>query len=167
MDIFTAIRVHAYADVLSDKPTSDYRIRQIFRWFSEKFHTPLYDVYELPIYDVLQHYYEVHVEQLAAATDNESAEQLKQELRELGMTPEELRAWKDEEEAFEREVDEEAAAVAKKIAAKTAALAEKERKAGPKVFAAPEAGAVAPPDISLSFDDEPGASRTGLLGFKP
>lgn len=68
MDDLEAVKILALRAVL--KPTSDptYRIRQIFRWFSKTFHTPLAEVEAMPLEDVLQHYFESDYEQMVEDT---------------------------------------------------------------------------------------------------
>jgi hypothetical protein len=175
VDVYRAIRVHAYADVVAGKPTHDYSLRSIFRWYSEKFHTPLHLVEDLPVYDVMQHYYEWHAEQLVSATDAESVAAFHDELKELSMTEAELKRHQAEQDRqayedhlFNEEVDAEALAVAAKIAAKTAKRAAEEIAAGPRVFSVPEAGMTASePNISLAFGDEEPGPDAGMFGFKP
>lgn len=57
-----AIQIAALAAVAVDDFDEDYFYRRVFRWYSEKFHTPLHEVYELPFEFVLQHYFEVQYE---------------------------------------------------------------------------------------------------------
>ena len=45
-------------NVMAEEPPQDYIQRHINRWYSEKFHTPLHEVDELPRHDVLLTYYE-------------------------------------------------------------------------------------------------------------
>jgi hypothetical protein len=61
-DEIDAIRIRALRAVW--KPDHDSALRRIFRWYSEKFHTPLHRVQDLPMEEVLMHWYEVHYEQL-------------------------------------------------------------------------------------------------------
>lgn len=56
MDIFRAIQILAAKSVRDND--GEFKLRQIFRWYSKNFHTPLHLVEELPIEDVLQHYFE-------------------------------------------------------------------------------------------------------------
>jgi hypothetical protein len=62
MNLVDAVRVTALASVIY--PDSEYLLRHIFRVYSETFHTPLHIVYELPIDEVLMHYYEHKFEQM-------------------------------------------------------------------------------------------------------
>lgn len=87
MEHFLALRLLALRDVLRDRdgipaPASpEFLRRKIYRWFSEKFHTPLHLVDELPIDDILQHYYEANYEAM-------EEEDLQRELAVLTETPE-------------------------------------------------------------------------------
>jgi hypothetical protein len=62
MDIFEAVKAKALRCVL--RPDVEYMIRHIFRWYSRTFSTPLQEVYDLPLEEVLLHYYEVVFEDL-------------------------------------------------------------------------------------------------------
>jgi len=46
------------------KEVGDYNLRHIMRWYSRTFHTPLHMVEDIPLEDVLRHYYEVQFEDL-------------------------------------------------------------------------------------------------------
>jgi hypothetical protein len=46
------------------EPDGDYFIRKVFRWYSKEFSTPLHEVLELPLDDVLTHYWESQYEQM-------------------------------------------------------------------------------------------------------
>ncbi len=46
------------------RPDGDAVLRNLFRWFSKTFHTPLADVEEMPIEYILQHYFESQYEEL-------------------------------------------------------------------------------------------------------
>lgn len=59
----------------------EYYHRRVCRWYSEKFATPLEDVYELPVDDVFLHYFEVYYESL-----NEPERKI--EIEEILKTPE-------------------------------------------------------------------------------
>src|SRR6266404_3936927 len=48
----------------SIQPDGDAILRNLFRWFSIKFHTPLADVEDLPVEYLLQHYFESQYEEL-------------------------------------------------------------------------------------------------------
>lgn len=76
-DWHRSICILAYNSVLKSDDR-DYNLRRIFRWYSEKFHTPLHKVDSLPLEDVLTHYYESIYE----AMSEEDLEQAKDELLE-------------------------------------------------------------------------------------
>ena len=63
MDYYTAIRLNALDAVLSGD-NQEYVLRHIFRWYSKTFATPLNEVEELPLEDVLTHYYETKYEDM-------------------------------------------------------------------------------------------------------
>lgn len=70
MDLFTAIQVQAIRDVLAFRrdtkvrEDSQYPLRRIFRWYSKTFHTPLHEVGDLPMEDVMRAYWEEHFEEM-------------------------------------------------------------------------------------------------------
>lgn len=80
MEVFEAIQIQALKSVLD--PDDDYLMRKVFRWYSEKYHTPLHVVDDLPMDDVLQTYFEYVYE-------NTSKRQLNQIKKHLLETPEE------------------------------------------------------------------------------
>jgi hypothetical protein len=65
MDLYKAIRTIALREVM--KETGEYQVRNVQRWFSKTFHTPLLQVEELPLEYVLQHFYESRYEDLDEA----------------------------------------------------------------------------------------------------
>jgi hypothetical protein len=83
MDYYKALRTVALQEVLSDTPSQSYSLRRIFRWYSQKFCTPLHVVNTLPIHDVLVSYFESHYEEFGE-------DKIQEELRELTMTPAQL-----------------------------------------------------------------------------
>lgn len=83
MNYFKALRLQALKTVLD--PDDEYRIRHIFRWYSQRFHTPLHEVYDLPQDDILEAFYESTYEEM-----NENERQ--SELQDLLMTEEEEKA---------------------------------------------------------------------------
>lgn len=77
------IRIRALAGVMD--PDEDYTLRDIFRWYSREFSTPLHEVEGLPLENVLLNWFEVQYQDL------EEAEQVVL-ARELFETPEERKA---------------------------------------------------------------------------
>lgn len=139
MDFYKSLRILALAEVVKEEPGSAYSIRQVFRWYSEKFHTPLHLVDELPLHDVMQHYFESNYEKL-----KDSPGALQEELIELSRTPEEEAAAKAKADRevfqnwkFEREAEEEAKVQQAAKAKKLASDAVKPKK--PPVFSPPSA----------------------------
>lgn len=63
MNYYMALRLRAMRAVLT--PDEDAHLRRIFRWYSQTFHTPLHQVEELPVVDVLQAFYEDKYETMA------------------------------------------------------------------------------------------------------
>jgi hypothetical protein len=62
MDLLQAIRLIAMQSVV--KPDYEAFLRHVFRWYSREFATPLHEVEDLPIEEILLHYYEYSFEQL-------------------------------------------------------------------------------------------------------
>ncbi len=92
MDHHRALRILALQGAVRDRdrdpaapPSADFQRRKIFRWYSETFATPLHLVDELPVEDVMQHYYEHNYLQM-------SEDDLQRELHDLTATPAEAAA---------------------------------------------------------------------------
>ncbi len=62
MDYVDGLRARALLAVL--KPSSDDRYRHIFRWYSKTFHTPLHEVEDLPLDDILTAWFETIYEDM-------------------------------------------------------------------------------------------------------
>lgn len=84
-----AIRTKALRSVV--KPDMAASLRKVFRWYSEKFATPLHQVDRLPLSDVLTAYFE-------DMYSNMEEPLLEQELAEMAMTPAERAAAQEEEQ---------------------------------------------------------------------
>lgn len=161
MDDARVIRTLALREVVSERPTPEYQLRHIQRWYSKQFHTPLHMVEELPLDDVLQHYYEAWYETLASAEEGELRLKFEDELKELAMTPEELARHRTKEdlrryddEKWHQEVAAEAAAQAAADLAK--ALAKPAAPpAGPMIpKAKPKAAPQPAPPVVIEEDAE-------------
>lgn len=61
-DRIEAIRIRALRAVW--RPDHEALMRRIFRWYSEKYHTPLHLVQDLPEEDILQTWFEVQYQEL-------------------------------------------------------------------------------------------------------
>lgn len=79
MDPYEAIKIAALRVAL--KPDTDYFIRKVSRWFSTTYHTPISQVYDMPIEEILQAFFE-------AKYDAMDEEQLKIELESVIETEE-------------------------------------------------------------------------------
>lgn len=66
LDHLKAIRLLAFRAV--EKPDHEYILRNICRWYSREFYTPLSEVEAIPLETLLTHYFEVRYEQM---TDEE------------------------------------------------------------------------------------------------
>jgi len=88
------------------KEDLDYLLRDIFRWYSKEFVTPLHVVETLPLEDVLRHYYEVKYAELS---EHERLE----EIDRLLLTEEALRIRKEQEDADDADAFEYAKAAEK------------------------------------------------------
>lgn len=104
MNHYKAIQLHALACVLDEDFDDNYRLRQLLRWYSIKFTTPLHEVYQLPIPFVLEHYYECQYE-------NEKPQDL-EKTRELLLETEKEKEEREKKEEMERLEDEEFAKLA-------------------------------------------------------
>lgn len=95
-----ALRILALKEALSEEPSHDYFIRKVFRWYSKTFSTPLHLVYELPLFDIMQAYYE---ESYANLADEKESPELHEELSNLSKSEDELE--KDKLQKDKEEVD--------------------------------------------------------------
>jgi hypothetical protein len=155
MDPIDALRYVAMRDVVDD--TSEYRLRSIFRWYSKTFHTPLVQVEELPLFEVLQTYFEVRYEDM-------SEQERQDEIVRLLETEEELAARKKAEdvadaeaEEFARQTEEQAKVkkTAKSKILEAAKNLEKNLDKLKEVLPKQEERAVElPPDIKMSFIED-------------
>jgi len=104
MDHITALQIKALKNVL--KPDTQAVLRSIFRWYSSTYATPLHMVDDLPLDDILTHWFEYHFEQL-------DEEDVRQKAEELILTPEEraerLVKQENEDEEFYQRIAEKAA----------------------------------------------------------
>lgn len=108
--VFGAVRLCALQNVLN--PDTAYRLRQILRWYSKTFHTPLPEVEELPLEYVLEHYYESTYEEMDEdARDDERKELLMTDEQRSTLERQEI-SDADEADEFARIVKEEEAAKA-------------------------------------------------------
>lgn len=163
LDYYKTLRILAMREVTRDASTPEYALRRIMRWYSKEFSTPLHVVNDLPLHDVLTHYYEANYENLSEDNDK-----LIDEMRELSMTDDEQaaeQARKDraeyEDYLFNKETEEEAEVQQAKKKKKLEEDAKKPKKA--PVFQAPSAamspamsveGARIVPDISKEPEPE-------------
>jgi hypothetical protein len=90
MDLIQAIRLRALRAVV--QPDREYFLRRVMRWYSKTFFTPLAQVEDIPLEDLLQTFYEEEY----GAMDPESLDAIKEEL---------LRT---DEERYQQILDEEA-----------------------------------------------------------
>jgi primosomal protein N' len=107
IEVGTAIRILALKEVLSDTPSSDYEIRKIFRWYSKEFCTPLHMVDELPMYDVIRHYWEYQYESADEDTQLKEADELSKSPEELAKEKARIARRLKEEEDFAKEAEAE------------------------------------------------------------
>lgn len=147
------IKLVALRDIRDQSAT--YLLRSIFRWYSEKFHTPLHIVDTLPLADLLQHYFEARYEDM-------SDEERSVEVSRLLEDPEVLAEKKRREDAEDADVWQFGQeALAQEAKAKNPAK-EEPTLAGleaPPVPAAPIPPIIDEPlmeDIHIKFDDVPG-----------
>ena len=64
MNLYDAIRVKALLTVYSGN-NSDYIERHLHRWYSQTFHTPLAEVQDIPLTEILVHLFETEFENLS------------------------------------------------------------------------------------------------------
>jgi hypothetical protein len=119
MDLIKAIQLRALSNVILDDDDAEYRLRFVFRWYSKAFATPLHQVPDLPLTDVLTAYFEERYESM---TDEER----ETERARLVETNEERKA----REAAEAAEASEADAFAREVEAQEARKMEARQKAG-------------------------------------
>jgi primosomal protein N' len=170
MNKWDQLRAVALAETV--KSPFEYQIRRIARWYSKTFHTPLKDVLEIPIEELVYCYYESQFEDL-------TPERLEEEVKELFMPESEKLLQLDEaterkvsDDEFLKEIQKESE---KKAKEPTPDFAEKVEKMAESMAGLSEAFAMAkeklkadeiPREISLNFkptfddlpDDEPGTA---------
>lgn len=89
MDLAEVIRFTAFAAVTIDDFDPEYQLRFIYRWYSERYHTALHEVYDLPLDFILQTFFETRYAEMDDAAREkeklnllETEEQKKAKLRE-------------------------------------------------------------------------------------
>lgn len=87
-----AAQNHDPADPESPRTSEEYDYDCLCQWFSEKFHTPLADVYDLPVDFVYRHYFLVYFRQLAEDEEPNAEEKWLRALDEACELPEERRS---------------------------------------------------------------------------
>lgn len=180
MDILLTARRLAMAAVL--ERDRDYQLRYIFRWYSKTFSTPLHQVEELPLQDVLQAWYETQYDALVA--DDAREEDLQNEMVELTETDEEAAARQmtesreqDEAEQFAKEIEEEERQKAvreaappplkKKATQQLIDAVTPERPAGPSMPEIPTAPSRPIPQLPRSIKSETELPRAPMSGELP
>lgn len=167
MNPYRALQIQALLAVIEQDP--EYEIRRILRWYSKVFSTPLHQVEELPLEDVVRAYYEEKFESL----DPEALERIREELLETEEERYERLKREDSENAdaetyakiAEAEEEEAKRKTAAKKAAEKAALPKVERQkplaahlgVGSKIAQEQELPSSLPttefpPDITIKFD---------------
>lgn len=156
----------------------EYNIRYILRWYSRSFHTPLHVVEsDLPLEEVLQHYFEVRYEDMPL-------EERHQEIQRLLETEEERRRKRRLEDAEDAEADDFVKLTEKQIqgapktpmaqaASEIQSLAKNMQAAAgsipvptvPEVI--PEIPEKLPPDIKMTFVDDDAFDELLDGGFGP
>lgn len=159
MDSIIAAKILAMHAVY--KEDGMFRLRKIFRWYSTTFHTPLHEVPDLPLEEILQAYFEdryegMTPEELEHEIQEAIEPQEEREARERTSSSEsEKKSIEDEEFARQVEAEEAAKRTGKHLEGLTTAVQQPEsilRPTGPGI-------APIPPDIEMRFvsDDELGA----------
>lgn len=105
MDIYKALQLEALGFVMLDPKEAhdepgyrEYFMRRVFRWYSKAFSTPLHQVDDLPMVDVLRAYFEEKFEQMSDE-DREAVRAILIETEEERMQREATEAAEDAETA--------------------------------------------------------------------
>lgn len=152
MSIAEEVRILALHGVLTD--TDDYRYRYVQRWYSKTFHTPLRLVQDIPISEILLHFWECKYEGM-------DTEDLEEERVLVTEAPEvrKARIHREQEEklaneTFIRELEELSKKNPKKI--EDMNLTEPEAVRTKMSLPEPEIGSkkieIVPPDVKISFN---------------
>lgn len=167
MDVVKAIQLEALANVLLPKKRADaeYFLRRVMRSYSERFHTPLHLVEQLPTTEVLLHYYEARYEDLL---EDEKGEEILEEERALLCESDEERREREraereaehEDEEYAKELERQLREAREKTAAQALLLAEQPpsqpvlSKAGPTAIPPPTGQPLRlPDDVKIEFVD--------------
>jgi hypothetical protein len=158
LDIFTAIKIRALHAVL-ERP-GEYTIRHIQRWYSKTFSTPLQEVQDIPIEEVLEAFYE----ELYEDQKPEDREEARLELIE---TPQEIaQRLLDEgiEEVEDEQFHQEAVEEAKKAKEAPLATAEQSVQAMEQQLCELEKQLQLPKNLSAPQEDN---LESGILDITP
>lgn len=155
-DVIKSARLLAMQAVKTDLVDPQYFFRLVFRWYSKTFSTPLHIVEELPLEDVLQHYFESKYETLEPL-------ELEEELKAILETAAE-RKEREQKEAEEEMSDEQFLEELRKEAAEKKQLGKglvelpNNKAVNPDVLAKPEPKTMLQPDkldsVDIKFDDD-------------
>lgn len=143
IDYIDAIRLKAMRAALD--PDAAAWFRSVMRWYSKEFSTPLHQVEDLNVEDILVAYFEEHYSQLKDGDEHQQM-QLDKILQELTETAEERESRKkqeEQEEAQTQQILKMAEEEAQKAKEKGNILAKKEE---------PEPNTKEPPEIAVKFD---------------
>jgi hypothetical protein len=122
LDLLKAIRICAVGAV--KEKDSDYVMRYIFRWYSREFHTPLHVIDELPLEEVLTHFFECRFENMDDEEIEEAVAKLIETRAERTLREAKEKAEAEEDDEFYKDT----LVQAKKLKAKSDA-----RKANPSL----------------------------------
>jgi len=145
IEYFKALKLICLKSVL--QPDGEYRIREIFRWYSKTFHTPLHEVGDLPLEDILIAYFESMYENMEEEMLEEHKKMLlesdEQRLkRELEEESEEIQTKKFMAEAEKQQIEKQKKKSKTKLTKETAPVK-------PSIKAVEEA----PPEVKIQFVD--------------
>ena len=144
MDSVKAIQLIAMNNIIKQPP--DYRLRVLQRWYSKTFFTPLQEVEEIPLEDLLLHFYECQYAEL------EEPER-KEELDLLLESPEDKlkREQKEYENRYKSDKDDEkwVEAQKKEVEAKKALIKDK-----PIDIKQVQKGLKPPEEIKMTFSED-------------
>jgi hypothetical protein len=115
LEKFEALKLNALWSVYNaqkrdSKEDFQYIIGRMFRWYFEKYHTPLADVEDLPLDHVVETYWLSFYEDMAEADaqdnrEGKTANRLKREIERAVTDPEELARRQREEDAEDAEIE--------------------------------------------------------------
>lgn len=152
LSLLAAVQADSLHAVLEED--ADWEVRQVLRWYSRTFHTPLHEVEELAPEDVFRAWFETRYEQMDRSELIDHARLIIETPKERADRIEREKQTEDDDLAFlEAALKADAAKEAKRKSKKLVTTSLPSPKAPPKVASVPVDDDL--PPIKVEFSDEP------------